>query len=53
MLLAVGPRGDWATVRQAALGALTERPDMAVTVIYLESQRLGAPAVFEESAARP
>ena len=50
VLLATDRSDGWASARQAALAALTERPDMAVTVVHLESQRLGAPAVFEESA---
>jgi hypothetical protein len=50
VLLTSGRSDNWASVRQAALVALTERPDMAVTVVHLESQRLGFPAVFEETA---
>jgi superfamily II DNA or RNA helicase len=50
VLLAAGRNDTWAYVRQAALVALTERPDMAVTVVHLESQRLGSPAAFEETA---
>ena len=50
VLLTTGQNDGWASVRQAALVALTERPDMAVTVVHLESQRLGTVAAFEESA---
>ena len=50
VLLASGQNDNWASVRQAALVALTERPDVAVTVVHLESQRLGSPAAFEETA---
>jgi superfamily II DNA or RNA helicase len=50
VLLTSGQNDQWASVRQAALVALTERPDMAVTVVHLESQRLGSPAAFEETA---
>jgi superfamily II DNA or RNA helicase len=50
VLLTVGRSDEWASVRQAALVALTERPDMAVTIVHLESQRLGTPAAFEEAA---
>jgi hypothetical protein len=51
VLLATGQNDSWASARQAALVALTERPEMAVTVVHLESQRLGSPAAFEESSA--
>ncbi len=50
ILLATGRNDSWAAARQAALVALTERPEMAVTVVHLESQRLGSPAAFEESS---
>ena len=50
VLLATGQNDGWAAVREAALVALTERPDMAVTVVHLESQRLGSAAAFQESA---
>jgi hypothetical protein len=50
VLLTTGENDEWASVRQAALVALTERPDMAVTIVHLESQRLGTPAAFEETA---
>ena len=50
VLLANGQNDRWASAHYAALVALTERPDRAVTVIHLESQRLGTPATFEETA---
>ena len=50
VLLTTGQNDKWASVRQAALVALTERPDMAVTVVHLESQRLGSPAALGETA---
>jgi hypothetical protein len=50
ILLISGQNDKRASVRHAALVALPERPDMAVTVVHLESQRLGSPAAFEETA---
>ena len=50
ILLSSGQNDTWVLVRQAALAALAERPDMAVTVVHLEAQRLGSLAAFEETA---
>jgi superfamily II DNA or RNA helicase len=50
VLLTIRQNDGWASVRQAAFAALTKRPDVAVSVVHLESQRLGTPAAFEESA---
>jgi len=48
ILLVAGQHGTWQPVRARVFGSLAAEPDTAVTVVYLEAQRLSAPIAFEE-----
>jgi superfamily II DNA or RNA helicase len=51
VLFAAGDDGGWGEVRRAAMAAVARQPHLAVEVVNLEVQRLGAPPVRMSEAA--